>query len=147
MLGPTKCNGPRWCYLRSSGGVRSQTETNGALMVANNHAVAAAYPPPLVEVGRPPVAFAVKVTPMSGGLRWIPRRSRSRGQVAAWLVEVECPYGCKRPHTHGSGGPELLEFVGQRASHCGRSKSANDRGYYVVVPSSLVASAVAAVES
>ena len=107
-------------------------------------AVAAAYPP-LVEVGRPPVAFAVKVIPMSGGLRWF-RGSRSRGQVAAWLVEVECPYGCKRPHTHGSGGPELLEFVGHRGSHC-PVKSANDRGYYVVVPSSLVASAVAAVES
>ena len=88
-------------------------------MVSNN-AVAAAYPP-LVEVGRPPVAFAVKVIPMSGGRRWF-RGSRTRGQVAAWLVEVECPYGCKRPHTHGSG-------------------------YYVVVPSSLVASAVAAVES
>ena len=146
MPGPTKCNGPRWCYLRSSGGVRSQTMKQGALMVANNPAVAAAYPPPLVEVGRPPVAFAVKVTPMSGGLRWIPRRSRSRGQVAAWLVEVECPYGCKRPHTHGSGGPELLEFVGHRGSHC-PVKSADDRGYFVVVPSSLVASAVAAVES
>ena len=116
----------------------------GALMVANNPAVAAAYPPPLVEVGRPPVAFAVKVTPMSEGRRWIPRRSRSRGQVAAWLVEVECPYGCKaKTHTHGSGGPELLEFVGHRASHCG-AKSGND-GYYVVVPAALVASAVAAV--
>ena len=112
-------------------------------MVSNN-AVAAAYPPPLDEVRRPPVAFAVKVIPMSKGRRWV-RGSRTRGQVSAWLVEVECPYGCKRPHTHGSGGPELLEFVGHRASHCGRSKSANDRGYYVVVPSSLVASAVAAV--
>ena len=114
------------------------------------NASAAAYPPPveiveIVEVGRPPVAFAVKVIPMSGGLRWI-RGSRSRDQVAAWIIEVECPYGCKRPHTHGSGGPELLEFVGHRGSHC-PVKSANDRGYYVVVPSSLVASAVAAVES
>ena len=86
-----------------------------------NNAVAAAYPPPLDEVGRPPVAFAVKVTAMSKGRRWF-RGSRTRGQVTAWIVEVECPYGCKRPHTHGSG-------------------------YYVVVPSSLVASAVAAVES
>ena len=114
-------------------------------MVPNN-AVAAAYPPPLVEVGRPPVAFAVKVIPMSKGRRWV-RGSRSRGQVAAWLVEVECPYGCKsKIHIHGAPGPELLEFVGHRGSHCG-VKSANDRGYYVVVPSSLVASAVAAVES
>lgn len=143
MPGPTKCNGPRWCYLRSSGGVRSQTMKQGALMVANNHAVAAC-PPPLVEVGRPPVAFAVKATPMSGGLRWF-RGSKTRGQVAAWLVEVECPYGCKsKTHTHGVG-PELLEFHGHRASHCG-AKSGNG-GYYVVVPAALVASAVAAVES
>ena len=138
-------------------------------MVPNN-AVAAAYPrrprklsevtqPPqrvevvddfevveVVGVVAVPVAVAFAVTPMVNGRRWF-RGSKTRGQVAAWLVEVECPYGCKRPHTHGSGGPELLEFVGHRASHCGRLKSANDRGYYVVVPSELVASAVAAVES
>ena len=34
MPGPTKCNGPRWCYLRSSGGVRCQTMKLGARMVA-----------------------------------------------------------------------------------------------------------------
>jgi len=110
-------------------------------MVANNHAVAAAYP----EVDRPPVAVAVKVTAMSKGRRWV-RGSRSRGQVEAWLVEVECPYGCKRPHTHGNPGPELLAFVGHRGSHC-PVKSANDRGYYVVVPAALISSAVAAVAS
>jgi hypothetical protein len=109
------------------------------LMVANN-AVAAAYPPPLVEVERPPVAVAVKVTPMSNGRRWV-RGSRSRGQVEAWLIEVECPYGCKRSHTHGNPGPELLQFVGHRGSHCG-VKSADDRGYYVVVPAALISSAV-----
>ena len=49
MPGPTKCNGPRCRYLRSSGGARCQTVKQGALMVSNDS--------PLVGAGRPPVAF------------------------------------------------------------------------------------------
>lgn len=72
-------------------------------------------------------AVAVKVSPI-----------RKRRVLTHWLITVACPYGCRRPHIHGSGGPDLRTDHGSRVAHCaGRSVG----GYTVIVPADLVEAA------
>lgn len=76
------------------------------------------------EKPRTPTAFAVKVSPI-----------RQRGTLTHWLITVECPYGCRQPHVHGSGGPTLRANHGARSAHC-RGRSQDD--YTIVILDALL---------
>jgi hypothetical protein len=72
-------------------------------------------------------AVAVKVSPI-----------RKRRVLTHWLITVTCPYGCRRPHIHGSGGPDLRADHGSRVAHCGGRTVG---GYTVIVPADMVEAA------
>jgi hypothetical protein len=44
------------------------------------------------------------------------------------LIEVACPYGCRRRHSHG--WPYGHEDIGSRVSHCRKPNA----GYEIAVP-------------
>lgn len=82
------------------------------------------YPEPLHVDSPEVIALALKVSPMRRG-----------GILTHWLITVECPHGCRRPHVHGSGGPQLRADHGSRSAHC-RNLDRSD--YTVIVPAALL---------
>lgn len=56
----------------------------------------------------------------------------------SYVVEVRCPYGCKRPHTHGLPGDfQPGESTEHRVAHCHdpkvRARTEYRAGYYLEV--------------
>lgn len=73
-----------------------------------------------------PIALAVRVSAI-----------RRRGVISHYLVSVQCPFGCKAIHTHGTGVPEISTNLGTRVSHC--VNHLTDNQYQVIVPIELLA--------
>ena len=78
----------------------------------------------------------------AGGL--IPKLWTETDTFAGWLVSVPCPFGCvERIHLFDYAGGDLPARVGEWIEYCNRAHAF----YSVIVPSSLLSAAVAAVES
>lgn len=70
------------------------------------------------------------------GLAEVIAAERSRYHPEFIVLTVQCPNGCRRPHTHGVRDDfDADEWIfGHRAAHC---RTAN-RGYILVDPAGLV---------
>ena len=78
----------------------------------------------------------------AGGL--IPKLWTDTETFAGWLVSVPCPFGCvERMHLFSSAGGDLPAGVGEWIEYCNHAYAF----YSVIVPSSLLSAAVAAVAS
>jgi transposase-like protein len=67
------------------------------------------------------------------------RLTSARGlRATVWLLEVRCPY-CTRTHTHGGGGgrTRVVDFLGHRVSHCGRTDP-DGVGYTITDPDGVL---------